>query len=136
LLERRVFVEAHEVPGLVLGALRGDPVAFRRILGARRGGRIGTAGAALGLALAAPPRAWPALAAAHVAIALLVGAVTRARTRLGIREVLRVSFWTAFPLLLLATPLRLLLADSPWPALCAVALAGALTWRALARGLA
>ena len=40
---RRVFLAPNEVPGLMLGALLGESVAFRRILGARRAGRIGLA---------------------------------------------------------------------------------------------
>jgi len=38
---RRSFIQAHELPGLLLGAGLGRPVALRRVLGARRGGRIG-----------------------------------------------------------------------------------------------
>jgi hypothetical protein len=134
-LERRVFVEAREVPGLVRGALRGDAVALRRILGARRAGRIGVFAGVVSLALAAPRDAWLALAVVHVAIALAVGAATRPRARLGAREALRVSLWPAFPLVALAAPLRLLWPDSPVPALLAIVLASALLWRGLARGI-
>ncbi len=135
MLERRVFVEAHEVPGLVFGALRGDAVALRRILGARRGGRIGVIAGLIALGLAAPPRAWPALAAAHIALALGVWAATRGRTGLGVRELLRLSLWPAFPLVVLVAPLRLAWPDGAVPALGALALAGGLLLRALARGL-
>jgi hypothetical protein len=135
MLERRVFVEANEAPALVLGALRGDPVALRRILGARRGGRIGVVAGALALAIAAPPRAWLALGAAHMAVALGVWAATRQRTGLAVREVLRVSLWPAFPLVALAATLRLVWPDAAWPALAAILAAGALVFRALSRGL-
>ncbi len=133
--ERRVFVEAHEVPGLVLGALRGEPAALRRILGARRGGRIGAIGCALALVCAAPPRTWLALAAVHVALSVGVFAATRRTTGLGVLQVLRVSLWPAFALVALAAPLRVFWPTSPVPALIAILVASALLLRGLARGI-
>lgn len=40
---RRSFIQLHELAGLLLGSALGRPVALRRVLGARRGGRIGAA---------------------------------------------------------------------------------------------
>jgi hypothetical protein len=132
---RRVFVEPAEVPGLCAGVLRAERAALRRVLGARRAGRIGAFAGLAALLLAAP---WPgaaALAALHGALALGVGWVTRGSAALSAREVLRLSTWPAAPLLLLAALVRLLAPHSAVPALLAILCANALLWRAVRRGL-
>lgn len=130
---RRVYLEWREVPGLYAGALRGEPVALRRILGARKGGRIGFALGGLALLAACPPDALAPLAALHVALGLSVGALTRGATGLGAREALRLSLWPAAPLLLLAAAFRPL--GSVAPALAALSCGQLLLWRGLRRGL-
>jgi hypothetical protein len=44
---RRTFIQLRELPGLLIGCALGRPVALRRVLGARRGGRVGAAICAL-----------------------------------------------------------------------------------------
>jgi len=92
---RRVFVERHEIPRLVVGTARGEAVACRRVLGARRGGRIGFLLALAGLAVAAPdPRAAALAALVHVSLALGVGIAARRRGGQRRREVQRLALWT------------------------------------------
>ncbi len=134
-LPRRVFVEPAEIPRLWAGVLRGEPAALRRVLGARRAGRIGAFAAAGALLFAAPWQAAPALAVLHGALALGVGWATRATAALSAREVLRLSTWPAAPLLALAALARLLAPGSAAPALLAILVANALLWRVLRRGL-
>ena len=134
-LPRRVFVEPAEIPRLLAGVLRGRPAALRRVLGARRAGRIGACGALGAALLAAPWPAVPALAALHGALALAVGWVTRDSAALTAREVLRLSTWPAAPLLALAALARLYAPASAVPALLAILCANALLWRAVRRGL-
>src|SRR5262245_61101732 len=89
---RRGFVERREIPGLVIGTARGDAAACRRVLGARRGGRIGFVLALLGLALVAPSLRIAVLAAfAHVALGLVVGLRARAKSFQTTREVQRLA---------------------------------------------
>lgn len=105
---RRVFVESHELAGLVLGTARGDAVACRRVLGARRGGRLGFGLALLGLALAAPSvRAAAAAAGLHVALGLVVGGFARRSTGHRTREVQRLALWTVLTPLGVAALARL-----------------------------
>ncbi len=130
---RRVYLEWRELPGLYAGALRGEPVALRRILGARKGGRIGLALGLATLLAAAPLDALGWLVGLHVALGLAVAAVTRAATGLGPRQALRLSLWPAAPLLLLALPFRPLATAAP--AFVAVAVGQLLLWRGLRRGL-
>ncbi len=123
---RRVFVERREIPGLVIGTARGDAVACRRVLGARRGGRIGFALALLGLALAAPsPRVALLAALAHVVLGLVVGLRARARSHHTTREVQRLALWTVLTPLGVAVLCRLSGFGAPWQ-LYAAALAGQL----------
>jgi hypothetical protein len=92
---RRVFLENREIPGLVRGTALGDPVACRRVLGARRAGRVGSVLALTGLALAAPSLRAAAIAATvHVGLGLLVGLRARRRTGQRTREVQRLALWT------------------------------------------
>ncbi len=124
-----------EVPGLVVGSLRGDSVALRRIVGARRTGRWGIALALAGFALAAPsPVALLQLGGLHLALtAALLSARERRRT-LGARSALTLPLWTTAPVLAAAAALR------PWtasllPALGAVGPGHLLLWRGLRREL-
>ncbi|MFQ5699901.1 MAG: hypothetical protein ACE5IL_16685 [Myxococcota bacterium] len=102
---RRSFVQAHEIPGLLVGALRGRPEALRRILGARRGGRYGALLLLAAALVATPPHQIPWLAGLWIALAVGSWRLQRPRD-LGLRQVLRASQWTAAPLVALATPLR------------------------------
>jgi len=105
---RRAFVERREIPGLVVGTARGDPVVCRRVLGARRGGRIGFTLALAGLALAAPSLRAALLAALlHVSLGLLVGLGARGRTGHRTREVQRLALWTVLTPLGVAVLARL-----------------------------
>ena len=92
---RRVFVERREIPGLVIGTALGSAIACRRVLGARRGGRIGFTLALAGLAISAPTVRTAFLAAlVHVSLGLLVGIGARARTGQRTHEVQRLALWT------------------------------------------
>lgn len=123
---RRVFVERREIPGLVLGTARGDAAACRRVLGARRGGRIGFALALAGLALAAPSlRMAVAAALVHVALGLLVGLRARAKSFQTTREVQRLALWTVLTPLGVAGLVRIAGFGAPWQ-LFASAFAGQL----------
>jgi hypothetical protein len=135
-VERRLFLENHEVPGLLLGSLRGERVALRRVLGARRGGRIGSALALLALLAASAPSTGLFGAALVLWIALcgLGRAVAHRASGLRLHEWLRLTLWTAAPALLGAALLRGLL-PSAWLTLVAVAVACALSWRGVRRGL-
>jgi hypothetical protein len=100
---RRTFIEARELPDLLAGALRGSDVALRRVLGARRGGRIGAALAAL-LALLAASDARAAVVgiAAYAGCSALVALRHRA-SGLGLYRALRLLLWTLpLPLVLAA----------------------------------
>ena len=133
--ERRLFLVGSEVPGLLAGSLRGDAVALRRILGARRGGRIGA-----GLALASLALAVPSVGVATATFALwvmlcAVGArLYREASGLGLRPWLRLSLWTTAPALLAAALLRFTGAAGVLPAVAVVA-GYALLWRGVRRGL-
>ncbi len=133
-IARRAFLERSEIPGLVLGVLRGDATSLRRILGARRAGRLGLLAGALCLALAAPPPALWWLALLQLALGPGVAAAARS-SGLGPREALRLGLWAVFPLLALAAPLRLAWPSSALPALAALLLGHLLLWRGLRRGL-
>jgi hypothetical protein len=123
------------VPGLLVGAVRGDQPAMRRILGGRKGGRYGIALAALGLAIAVPWRAAPLIALLGLLGAGLGAALQRGPHRLGFRDYLRLSLWIVAPLLLLAAPARIHELDSLAPGLFGVIAGHALLWRNLKRGL-
>lgn len=105
---RRVFLSRREIAGLVIGTARGDAVACRRVLGARRGGRVGFALALGGLALAAPDARSALLAALlHVSLGLLVGLGARRHTGHTTREVQRLALWTVLTPLGVAALARL-----------------------------
>ncbi len=132
---RRVFLRANEVPGLLLGVGRADPVAQRRVLGARRGGRIGLALGLVALALAVPDWTTAAgLALLHLASTLGLGFVG-GRTPLGELQRLRLSLWTGAPPLLLAAAFRLIWPESLAPGLAGLVVGQLLLYRALRRGL-
>ncbi|MFQ5512823.1 MAG: hypothetical protein ACE5FG_00180 [Myxococcota bacterium] len=101
------FVEAHEVPRLILGVLRGDPVSLRRLLGARRSGRWGCGLALAALLLAVPePSGIAIVAAAHLALALYVVIPRTGALPLRARQELTLSLWAASPLFALVAALR------------------------------
>ena len=101
-------MEGGELVGLVLGTARGDAVACRRVLGARRGGRLGFMLALGGLVLAAPGlRAAAGAAALHVALGLVVGLFARRATGHRTREVQRLALWTVLTPLGVAVVARL-----------------------------
>ncbi len=133
---RRVFLRSREVPGLLVGVLLADAVSQRRVLGARRGGRVG---AVLGLAalwVASP--GWSAaagLAVLHIAITLGLGLADRA-TSIRAYQRLRLSLWAGVSPLLLASTLRLVWPDSVLPALLGLVVAQLILYRGLRRGLA
>jgi hypothetical protein len=128
---RRFFVVSAEFPGLLFGVLRGEPVALRRIIGARGAGRWGIALSALALAGSAPAHALGALLAAHAALSLAGWLAVRARSEVTLRQHQRLLLW-ACPLLLLGAALLRGL-GSAWPALGALALAHAALNAHLAR---
>jgi hypothetical protein len=129
---RRVFVERREVPALVLGTARGDAVACRRVLGARRGGRIGFALALAGLALAAPSLRVALLAAlVHVVLGLLLGLRARAKSFQTTREVQRLALWTVLTPLGVAVLSRFAGFGAPWQVVAAACAGQLLLWRAL-----
>ena len=132
---RRVFLRAAEVPGLLLGVCRADPVAQRRVLGARRGGRTGLVLGLASLALAVPD--WSTalgLALLHLACTIglrFVGRLTPLREL----QRLRLSLWSGAPPLLLAAAFRLIWPESPLPALAGLVVGQLLLYRALRRGI-
>jgi hypothetical protein len=129
---RRVFLETHELPGLVAGTALGDAAACRRVLGARRGGRVGVILALAALALAAPSvRQALTASALHVVLTLVLGLVNR---RIGMhttREVQRLALWTVLTPLCIAALARPLLGSSPAALGLAVLAGQVLLWRAL-----
>jgi hypothetical protein len=129
---RRVFVERREIAGLVLGTARGDAVACRRVLGARRGGRIGFALALIGLALAAPsPRVALLAALVHVVLGLLMGLRARAKSFQTTREVQRLALWTVLTPLGVAVLARFTGFGAPWSVVAAACAGQLLLLRAL-----
>jgi hypothetical protein len=130
---RRVFLEAHELPGLVAGTALGDATACRRVLGARRGGRVGVMLALAALAFAAGSlRAALGAILLHVALTLALGLASRRRRSHTTREVQRLALWTVVTPLCVALLARALFGPSAL-VLCAAVLAGqALLLRALA----
>ncbi len=133
---RRLFLAPREVPGLLLGAVRGDAVALRRILGARRAGRTGLALALTALALAAPSLAVALIALAlHLSLALYVVIPRRGAVPLTAFQELLLSLWTVAPLFVALASLRVIWPGSPLPALIAVPMGHLLVWRGLRGGL-
>ena len=131
-LPRRVFVERREIPGLVAGTARGNAVACRRVLGARRGGRIGFTLAAAGLALSAPSLRTALLAALlHVSLGLLVGIGARVHSGHRTREVQRLAVWTVLTPLGVVMLVRLVGFGSPWHCFAAAIVGQLLLVRAL-----
>lgn len=130
---RRVFLEAHEIPALILGTARGEPAAGRRVLGARRGGRIGV-GLALGALALAAPTAGAALGATalHVALALALGLANRRRRSHTTREVQRLAVWTVVTPLCAAALARPFAGGSALPLYAAVLAGQALLSRVIA----
>ncbi len=133
---RRVFLVPREVPGLLVGSVRGDPVALRRILGARRAGRTGLVLALAALTLAVPSLAVALLALTlHLFLALYVVIPRRGSIPLTVFQELLLSLWTVAPLFVALASLRLIWPSSPLPALAAVLLGHLLVWRNLRTGL-
>ncbi len=133
---RRLFLTPREVPELLLGAVRGDPVALRRILGARRAGRTGLALALAALTLAAPSLTVALIALAlHLSLAIYLVIPRRGAVPLTAFQELLLSLWTVAPLLVALASLRLIWPGSPLPALIAVPLGHLLVWRGLRGGL-
>ncbi len=133
---RRLFLAPREVPGLLVGAVRGDPVALRRILGARRAGRTGLALALAALALAVPSLAVALIALAlHLLLALYVLIPRRGAVPLTAFQELLLSLWTVAPLFVALASLRVIWPGSPLPALIAVPVGHLLVWRGLRGGL-
>ena len=129
---RRVFVERREIAGLVIGTARGDAIACRRVLGARRGGRIGVMLALAGLAVSAPSLRVAFLAAlVHVSLGLLVGIGARRRSGHHTREVQRLAVWTVLTPLGVVMLARLSGFGSPWHCFAAAIVGQLLLVRAL-----
>jgi hypothetical protein len=133
---RRNFIQTRELPGLLRGAALGRAAALRRVLGARRGGRLGAALAALPLVLASPdaPAAAAALAA-YFCLAALTAARRHQRGFGGYRS-LRLLLWTVPAPLLLAALARALGSGSRLLPSLAVLVGWLLLERGLRGGLA
>jgi hypothetical protein len=133
---RRSFIEWREVPGLLVHAALGRDVALRRVIGARRGGRIGAILAAVPAWLAATDLA-AALAGlgAYAGFAALTAAGHR-RSGLGGYRALRLLLWTLPGPLLAAAATRGLGSSSRLLLPLAVGVGWALLERGLRRGLA
>ncbi len=130
---RRFFLRANEIVPLIAGVARGQPVALRRVLGARRAGRVGVALGVAGLLLAVPGAAAPWFIAAQVALGFPGAAVSRPPLRW--LEYERLSLWLAGAVLIGVAPVRLF--SSHALAVAALAWLGAhlWLWRSLRRGL-
>jgi len=127
---RRVFLTREELPALLRGTLSGEPVALRRVLGARRSGRVGLLLALPAAALALPLHAWPAGLAVHLLLSIVGTWGIRRPLRLRLLEYQRVALWTIALPLWIAAPLRWL-DFGQLPALIALTLGHALLWRGL-----
>jgi hypothetical protein len=104
---RRSFVELREIPTLLLGAALGRDAALRRVLGARKTGRIGSAlAAALGL-IAAPDRSAMVVGLALYAGLAALSALRHRARGLGVYRTLRLLLWTIPAPLALAAVARL-----------------------------
>jgi len=111
---RRVFVRVKEVPALLLAALGGSPVALRRILGARRSGRIGVVFGLLVLAATATqPLGGFAVVLGHLGLSAILGHLLARPRGLGPMQHQRLVLWFAGPLGVLTAPLGLVIA-LPW----------------------
>ena len=130
---RRVFVERREIPGLVIGTARGDAAACRRVLGARRGGRIGFALALLGLALdRAEPARRPCSPRSSTSRSACSWACARARKSFQTtREVQRLALWTVLTPLGVAVLARFAGFGAPWHVFAAAVAGQLLLLRAL-----
>ena len=119
---RRNFLEYREVPRLLWGAGLGDAPALRRLLGARKGGRIGSV-ISVGLLTIAAPSFEAALVGAAAFLAL--GGVAAVRHRevqgLNLRQCLRLLLWTVPGPLALAGAAHLAGIESVVPLLLAAA---------------
>jgi hypothetical protein len=132
---RRAFLAAEEIPRLLQGAFRGHAVTLRRLLGARRAGRIGLALGLLGLLAASP---WPwvlPLIAGHLMLAGVGLLLVRSQARLGLLDYLRLSLWTAPLWLVAAAVLRPFWPASPLASQVAIVLGHLTLLRGLRRGL-
>ncbi len=101
-----MFLRTSELPGLLIGVPRGDPVALRRVMGARRAGRVALLLGLAGLALGAPLELWLALAAGQIVIAWPGARISR--PRLSWLEYQRVSLWLGGSALIALAPVRAL----------------------------
>lgn len=133
-VERRVFLQGGEIPGVLAGVLAGRPAALRRVLGARRAGRIAVAAGVAGWLLAVPDTAHLAATLA-VQLALGVPGARACTPALTWRAYQRLSLWLVAPALVAAAPLRFALEGAAWPAWIAVLAAHLWLWRHLRRGL-
>ena len=132
---RRIFLTPGEIPERLAGALRGDSASLRRILGARRAGRIGAALLLAG-ALAAFPLRWLLVGLLlHLGLACVLRRWPSATPRLSIAQRIRLASWTTGPTLLAFAALRLLWPESLVPGLLGLALGQALLVRGLGGGL-
>lgn len=103
---RRVYITVGELPGLLSGGVRSDPVKLRRILGARRTGRWGLAGVTGAALLAVPPASAATLLALHVVLSA-AGFLSRARAAgLTVRAHQRVLVFMIAPALSISAILR------------------------------
>jgi hypothetical protein len=130
---RRVFLQVDEIPGLFAGVLRGEPVAMRRILGARRAGRVGALLGALGALAWLGEPALAGLCLGQLAIALPGAALSR--PPLTWLEYQRLSLWLAGAALLAAAPLRAAPALAPHGVWLIWLAAHLWLWRGLRAGL-
>ena len=125
-----------EVPELVAGALKGEPAAVRRILGARRAGRIGLGLFGIGLVLGLPTGYWTLIGAAlQLGAAFGLRPWPRSAPRLTWIERTRLSFWTTGPILVLCGAFTLVLPGSPLPGLFGMAAGQVLLIRGIRNGL-
>jgi hypothetical protein len=123
------------VPGLLRGALVGQPAALRRLLGARRAGRLGIALAAAALVAAAPWHALPWLVGLDLALSVIAALLGSAGTRLDPRQHQRLVLWLVAPFAVAALPLRIARPASALPAALAVLAAHVWLYVLLRRGL-
>ncbi len=134
-MERRAFLVLGEIPRRVWGALRGDPVTLRRILGGRRAGRIGTCLWLAGLVCAFPSWSLGIGAVAHlVGVALFRGWPADAPP-LSYSDRLRLSLWTTGPVLIACLALRGFWPGSPGPGLAGIIAGQLLLMNGLRKGL-
>jgi len=118
--QRRVFVVLRDVPKLQRDVLAGEPHALRRVLGARRSGRLGAIMLLAAFLAAVRPGDMSLVATVYVLTSAVLGHLTARPLGLGPIRHQRLLCWFVAPLIWLTTPLRWVLTATWIPATLAL----------------